>query len=106
MTDATHQGDGQISRVNNLALRQEVGERLRYSLDLDIGEMPLHLLLLMERLSDAVYDRTKGVERLHPDAERGSTFTAASASARKSSCFPIAPTSQQSRQRWQRIASR
>ena len=52
MTYSVPQGDGQISRVHSLALRTEIGERLRTSLDQGLVEMPPHLLMLMKRLRD------------------------------------------------------
>ncbi|MDB6147442.1 MAG: hypothetical protein JWO45_1106 [Spartobacteria bacterium] len=52
MTYTAPQGDGQISRVHSMALRQEIGERLRSGLDRDLTEMPLRLLLLIKRLRD------------------------------------------------------
>jgi hypothetical protein len=52
MTYSAHEGDGQISRVHNMALCKEVGERLRTSLDQKPAPMPPHLLMLMARLRD------------------------------------------------------
>ena len=49
MSHTAPKGDGSISRAHNLALRKEIGERLRANLDLDLTDTPLHLLQLMER---------------------------------------------------------
>jgi hypothetical protein len=48
---ALHRGS-QISLVNSIALRKEIGERLRTSLDQTSVEMPPHLLLLVKGLHD------------------------------------------------------
>lgn len=46
-------GDGSISRAHSLALRKEIGERLRFDLDRDITDPPPHLLRLMEQFRRA-----------------------------------------------------
>jgi hypothetical protein len=43
MSHAAPTGDGQISRGHNLAIREEIGERLRFNFDSDRTEMPLYL---------------------------------------------------------------
>jgi len=52
MTYSTPQGDGQISHDYSVALRTEIGERLRASLDQGLVAMPPHLLALMKRLRE------------------------------------------------------
>jgi hypothetical protein len=52
MTYSAHEGDGQISRVHNMAICKEVGERLRTSLDQKPAPMSPHLLMLMARLRE------------------------------------------------------
>jgi hypothetical protein len=42
----------QINHIHSIALRKEIGERLRTSLDQTSIEMPPHLLLLMKGLHD------------------------------------------------------
>ena len=49
MAYAAPQGDGQIGRIHNLAIRQEIGERLCSNPDPELAELPPHLLLLMKR---------------------------------------------------------
>lgn len=49
MFQTAPQGDGQISRVNCMAIREEIGERLRSELDQDRTDTPLQLLQLMKR---------------------------------------------------------
>ena len=50
MTYLPHQGDVQISHVHNLALCNEIGERLGIRIGQMPVEMPPHLAMLMERL--------------------------------------------------------
>jgi hypothetical protein len=52
MTYPAHASDGQISRADNMAIRKEVGERLRTSLDQNPVRMTPHLLMLMARLRE------------------------------------------------------
>ena len=52
MAYAAPEGDGRICRVHGLALRTEIGERLRASLALEPAEMPAYLLMLTKRLRD------------------------------------------------------
>ena len=52
MTHLALQNGSQISGVNSIAIRKEIGERLRTSLDQTSVEMPPHLLLLMKGLQD------------------------------------------------------
>jgi hypothetical protein len=53
MSHTAPKGDGSIGRAHNLALRKEIGERLRADLDLDPTDTPLHLLQLMKRFQSA-----------------------------------------------------
>jgi hypothetical protein len=52
MSHPAPQGDGRISRVHNMALCTEIGERLGASLDDMPAEVPEHLRLLMARFRD------------------------------------------------------
>jgi hypothetical protein len=52
MTCSARKGDSQISRVHNVAVRTEIGEGLRISMDQRLVAMPPHLLMLMTRLRD------------------------------------------------------
>ena len=52
MTYPAHEGDVQISRVHNLALCREIGERLGISLRQRPVGMPLNLMRLMEKLRE------------------------------------------------------
>ncbi len=47
MSHTALQADSQISRLHTLSLSKEIGERLRFDLDLDRTVIPLHLLQLM-----------------------------------------------------------
>ena len=49
MSQTAPQGDGQISRVNCIAIRAEIGERLRSELDRNLTDTPMQLLQLMRR---------------------------------------------------------
>jgi hypothetical protein len=49
MSHTAPKGDGQISRVHSMALREEIGERLRSDLDSYRTDTPLHLLQVMKR---------------------------------------------------------
>jgi hypothetical protein len=49
MSQSPPKGEGQISHVNSIALREQIGERLRFELDSDRIDTPLHLLELMKR---------------------------------------------------------
>ena len=60
MTYSAPQGDGQISHDYSAALRTEIGERLRTSLDEGVVAMPRHLLALMKRLREE-RERDNGV---------------------------------------------
>jgi len=42
------QGDDS-RRLHSFAISQEIGERLRFDLKIEDGEMPPHLILLMKR---------------------------------------------------------
>ena len=52
MNYPAHQGDAQISRAHNVALCQEIAERLGADLDQTAVPMPPHLIRLMTRLRD------------------------------------------------------
>jgi hypothetical protein len=45
-------GDGRLSRDHSVALRTEIGERLRTSMDQAVAAMPPHLQALMKRLGE------------------------------------------------------
>jgi hypothetical protein len=53
MTHTPPKGDVQIGRAHNLALCQEIGERLRFDLDADPADTPVHLVQMMERFQRA-----------------------------------------------------
>jgi hypothetical protein len=53
MSHTAPQGDGRISRVDNMALSEAIGERLRSDLDRDRTDTPTHLLQLMQRFKQA-----------------------------------------------------
>lgn len=53
MSHTAPQGDGQISRVHGMALREAIGERLRFDLDQDRTDTPPHLLQLMKQFKQA-----------------------------------------------------
>jgi hypothetical protein len=52
MTYPAHKDDGRVDHVHNAALRKAIGERLASSLNQKPVAMPLHLIMLMERLRD------------------------------------------------------
>jgi hypothetical protein len=52
MTPSAHEGDGQISRINSVALSQEIAARLGADLDRKPVRMPPRLTILMNRLRD------------------------------------------------------
>jgi hypothetical protein len=52
MTYPPHPGDVQISHVHNLALCNEIGERLAIRMGPTVAGMPLNLAMLMKRLCD------------------------------------------------------
>ena len=52
MSHPAPQGDGRISRVHNMALCAEIGDRLGASLDHVVAEVPEHLQLLLARFRD------------------------------------------------------
>ena len=52
MTYSAPQGDGRISHDYSMALRTEIGQRLRTSLDRGLVVVPPHLLALMKRLRE------------------------------------------------------
>jgi hypothetical protein len=54
------QDDGQIGRVHSMALREEIGERLRVDPDRALTDTPPHLLQLMK----CFHDETAGVRWL------------------------------------------
>jgi hypothetical protein len=45
--------DGQLGRLHTIALSKEIGERLRFDLDSDRTDTPLHLLQLMTQFQRA-----------------------------------------------------
>ena len=57
MTFPVPENDDRIDRVHSAALRKEIGERLRISLDQRQVEMPPNLLKLMEQLRDEFSNR-------------------------------------------------
>lgn len=52
MTYPPHQGDFQIGHIHNVALREEIGERLAISIGQKPAGMPPRLMMLMSRLRD------------------------------------------------------
>ncbi len=62
MTYPPHQGNIQISRAHNLALRSEIGERLDINLRQKPVGMPLNLIMLMTRLREGP-PNTRSVEK-------------------------------------------
>jgi len=52
MTYPPHQGDVQISHVHNLALCNEIGERLSIRMGLMPVGVPPHLVMLVKRLCE------------------------------------------------------
>jgi hypothetical protein len=54
MTHPAQQGDVEISRAHNAALRKEISERLGISLDLKPAGMPPRLAMLMRQWRDAL----------------------------------------------------
>lgn len=54
MSCTTPQDEGQIGRVNSMALREEIGERLRCDLDRAQTDTPPHLLQLTKRFHDGL----------------------------------------------------
>ena len=55
MTDFAHPGDVQIDRTHNAALRREIGDRFRISLNAERLPLTPRLFSLLDRL--AVQDR-------------------------------------------------
>jgi hypothetical protein len=49
MSPTAPKSDGQIIHAHNMALHQEIGERLRFNLDADLADAPLHLVQMMKR---------------------------------------------------------
>jgi hypothetical protein len=56
MTYSAPQGDARISRLHSVALRKEIGERLRTCPDQRLVEMPSRLVMLMKRLRDEQFN--------------------------------------------------
>jgi hypothetical protein len=52
MTNPSHEGDSQISRVHSMAICREIGDRLGTSLLQKPVRMSPHLIALMKRLRD------------------------------------------------------
>ncbi len=53
MSHTLPRGDGQISRLHNMALSEEIGERLRFYLVSDYNDTPLRFLMLIEQFQRA-----------------------------------------------------
>ena len=51
MADSARLDDIQIDRINGGAIRREIGERLRRTLDAELGPAPLRLRALLEQLA-------------------------------------------------------
>ena len=51
MTNFAQSGDVQIDRTHNAAIRREIGDRLRISLNAERLPLPPRLLSLMDRLA-------------------------------------------------------
>ncbi len=51
MTDFAHPGDVQIDRTHNAALRREIGDRFRISLNAERMPLTPHLASLLDRLA-------------------------------------------------------
>ena len=51
MTDFAHPGDVQIDRIHNAALRREIGDRFRISLNAERLPLTPHLASLLDRLA-------------------------------------------------------
>jgi hypothetical protein len=51
MTDFAHPGDVQIDRIHNAAIRREIGDRFRISLNCDRLPLTPRLSSLLERLA-------------------------------------------------------
>jgi hypothetical protein len=51
MTDFAHPGDVQIDRTHNAALRREIGDRFRISLNAERLPLTPHLASLLDRLA-------------------------------------------------------
>ena len=49
MSHTAPQGDGHIRRAHDVAIREEIGQRLRSLLDPDRTDTPLYLLELLKR---------------------------------------------------------
>jgi hypothetical protein len=66
MTHPAQQGDVEISRAHNAALRKEISERLGISLDLKSAQMPPHLAMLMRQWRDRPSNGLPKSPTLHP----------------------------------------
>ena len=51
MTDFAHPGDVQIDRTHNAAIRREIGDRFRISLNAERLPLTPHLVSLLERMA-------------------------------------------------------
>ena len=61
MTDLAHPGDVQIDRIHNAAIRREIGDRFRISLNAERLPLTPHLASLLDRL--AAQDRREARPR-------------------------------------------
>jgi hypothetical protein len=52
MTYFAQQGDVEISRLHNAAIRKEISERLAIGMKPELSVMPPHLMMLMGQLRD------------------------------------------------------
>jgi hypothetical protein len=52
MTYSAQRGDAEISRLHNVAIRKEIGERLAIGMKPKPSGIPPHLMMLMRRLRD------------------------------------------------------
>jgi hypothetical protein len=51
MTNFAHPGDFQIDRIHNVAIRREIGDRFRISLNTERLPLTPHLASLLDRLA-------------------------------------------------------
>jgi hypothetical protein len=63
MTDFAHPGDVQIDRIHNAAIRREIGDRFRISLNAERLSLTPRLASLLDRL--AAQDRREARPQQH-----------------------------------------
>jgi hypothetical protein len=57
MTHSVQQRDVEVSRLHNLAIRKEIGERLAIGMKPKPSAMPSHLMMLARQLCDETSNR-------------------------------------------------